>query len=260
MKQLLTIGRRATAVTLVENRFPMKAKQFKAVLAGGLVLAAAAGAMRAAETEGVALAVVYDTSGSMKETVTDSTGRKSPKYLIANRALDGITRQLQAFITNTTAGPRQVSAALIVFANEGAREAVPFGPFDAAAFQNWGRTFKQPDGGTPLGRALTKASEVVLASSLPRKHVLIITDGMNTIGPDPASVLPGIRQKAAQKGAAVSVHFVAFDVDAKEFAGVKKIEANVVSAANESQLNTQLQFILQKKILLEDEEPPTKSK
>ncbi len=260
MKQLLTIGRRATAVTLVENRFPMKAKQFKAVLAGGLVLAAAAGTMRAAETEGVALAIVYDTSGSMKESVAAAGGRTSPKYLIANRALEGITRQLQAFITNTAAGPRQVSAALIVFTGEGAREAVPFGPFDAPAFLSWGRSFRQPEGGTPLGRALTKASDVVLASSLPRKHVLVITDGMNTVGPDPASVLPSIRQKAAQKGAAVSVHFVAFDVDAKEFAGVKKLDATVVSAANESQLNTQLQFILQKKILLEDEEPPTKSK
>jgi hypothetical protein len=49
---------------------------------------------------------------------------------------------------------------------------------------------------------------------------------------------------------------VAFDVDAKVFAGVKKLGATVVSAANESQLNTQLEFVLEKKILLEDEEPP----
>jgi hypothetical protein len=32
-----------------------------------------------------------------------------------------------------------------------------------------------------------------------------------------------------------------------------------VGAANESQLNTQLEFILEKKILLEEEEPPTKN-
>ena len=95
------------------------------------------------------------------EAVAAAGGRTSPKYLIANRALEGITRQLQAFITNTAAGPRQVSAALIVFTGEGAREAVPFGPFDAPAFLSWSRSFKQPDGGTPLGRALTKASDVV---------------------------------------------------------------------------------------------------
>lgn len=244
----------------MKNCLPMKPKQLTALLAGLLFLAAGAGALRAAEAEGVALAIVYDTSGSMKEPVTDANGRKSPKYVIANRALDGITQQLQAFLTNTTAGPRQVSAALVVFTTDGAREAVPFGPFNAQAFFNWGKTFKNPEGGTPLGRALGKASEVVLASSLPRKHVLIITDGMNTVGPDPASVLPGIRSKAADTGSAISVHFVAFDVDAAQFAGVKKQDATVVSAANESQLNSQLQFILQKKILLEEEEPSAKSK
>jgi uncharacterized protein YegL len=244
----------------MKNCLPMKPKQLTALLAGLLVLASGVGALRAAEAEGVALAIVYDTSGSMKEPVTDANGRKSPKYVVANRALDGITRQLQAFMTNTTAGPRQVSAALVVFTSEGARVAVPFGPFNAQSFYTWGKTFNRPEGGTPLGRALSKASEVVLDSGLSRKHVLIITDGMNTVGPDPASVLPGIRAKAADKGAAVSVHFVAFDVDAAQFAGVKKLDATVVSAANETQLNTQLQFILQKKILLEEEEPPTKSK
>jgi len=51
---------------------------------------------------------------------------------------------------------------------------------------------------------------------------------------------------------------VAFDVDAKVFAAVKKQGATVVGAADEKQLDAQLQFILQKKILLEEEEPPKK--
>ena len=52
------------------------------------------------------------------------------------------------------------------------------------------------------------------------------------------------------------MHFVAFDVDAKQFEAVKKLGATVVGAADENQLGSQLQFILQEKILLEDEEPP----
>ena len=39
---------------------------------------------------------------------------------------------------------------------------------------------------------------------------------------------------------------------------VKKLGATVVGASDEAQLESQLEFILQKKILLEDEEPPTK--
>ena len=50
----------------------------------------------------------------------------------------------------------------------------------------------------------------------------------------------------------------AFDVDAKVFDPVKKLGATVVGAADETQLNNQLQFILQKKILLEEEEPAKK--
>jgi len=95
-----------------------------------------------------------------------------------------------------------------------------------------------------------------LNSGLSRKHVLIITDGMNTVGPNPSSVLPNLQQEAARRQTALAVHFVAFDVDAKVFDGVKKLGATVVGASNESQLNTQLEFILEKKILLEEEEPP----
>jgi hypothetical protein len=53
----------------------------------------------------------------------------------------------------------------------------------------------------------------------------------------------------------VSVHFIALDTDAKVFNPVKKQGATVVSASDEKQLNTQLEFIMQRKILLEEEEP-----
>ena len=85
-----------------------------------------------------------------------------------------------------------------------------------------------------------------------------ITDGINTVGPDPAAVMPRLTQLAAQKQNRLSVHFVAFDVNAKVFDGVKKLGATVVGASDEAQLESQLEFILRKKILLEDEEPPTK--
>jgi hypothetical protein len=47
-------------------------------------------------------------------------------------------------------------------------------------------------------------------------------------------------------------------VAAKQFDSVKKLGATVVGAADEKQLNTQLEFILQRKILLEEEEPAKK--
>jgi len=220
--------------------------------AGGLQLSAA-------ETEGVALAIIYDTSGSMRDPVRDASGKLTPKYVIANRALASIANEIQAFSTNKSAlVQRKIDAGLFTFRANSAAEAIKFGPFDAEAFRQWAQTFSTPSGNTPLGNALSVASRAVLDSPLPRKHVLVITDGMNTAGPDPAAVLPKLKQRAEQKQTVLSVHFVAFDVDAKVFDPVKKLGATVVSAADEKQLNTQLDYIMQKKILLEEEEPPKK--
>jgi hypothetical protein len=239
----------------------MRTKLFAsaAVLTALLVLGDSPTRLFAADEDGVAVAIVYDTSGSMKETVKDSAGKMTPKYVIANRALEAIARQIEKFATNSAGGgPRQVKAGLFVFDGSGARQAVAFGPFDAAAIKGWARRFQNPEGGTPLGTALTTAGQVVLNSGLARKHVLVITDGMNTVGPDPAATLPRLKQQAAQKGTTLTPHFVAFDVNAQVFNGVKKLGATVVGAANETQLNEQLNFILEKKILLEEEEPPKK--
>ena len=56
-----------------------------------------------------------------------------------------------------------------------------------------------------------------------------------------------------KNGAPVYFHFVAFDVDARVFAGVKKNGATLVSASDEKQLNDKLSFVLEEKILLEKE-------
>jgi len=240
-------------------RLTMKLISSWMVLAALVALAPVTLCVAAGEEEGVALAIIYDTSGSMKETVLDKNGAKTPKYLIANRALVEIARQIQTFATNTASGsPRKVNTGLFIFSGNGAKEALKFGPFDAAAIQQWANNFSNPNGNTPLGKSLETASQAVLNSPLSRKHVLVITDGMNTSGPSPAGVMPKLKQQAEEKHTALSVHFVAFDVEAKVFDPVKKLGATVVGAADEKQLNTQLEFIMQRKILLEEEETPKK--
>jgi hypothetical protein len=212
----------------------------------------------AADDDGVALGILYDTSGSMNEPVPNSRGSSSPKYVIANRALLAIVKQIQTFTTNgVTGAPRKVDVGLYTFSTDGAQEVVKLGAFDPGAIQKWVANFSKPDGGTPLGNSLRTVSQAVLNSPMPRKHVLVITDGMNTVGPDPDKVMPAINRAAEKKQNPVFVHFIAFDVDAKVFNGVKKQGASVASAADESQLNSQLDFILQNQILLEK---PSKTK
>ena len=210
----------------------------------------------AALEEGVALAIVYDTSGSMLEPVRDKNGASTPKYVIANRALIAVARQIEVFAKATSpAAPRKIHTALFIFDGTNSRAEIKLGPFDAGAIQNWAKGFTKPIGGTPLGNAVSAAASAVNNSPLSHKHVLVITDGANTIGPTPAAVMPQLTKDAEAKQATLAFHFVAFDVAAAVFEPAKKLGATVVSAADETQLNTQLGFILEHKILLEAEDP-----
>jgi len=218
----------------------------------GILLGPGSHPLFAADDDGVALGILYDTSGSMNDPVPNSHGSASPKYMIANRAVLAIVKQIQAFTTNgVTGAPRKVDVGLYTFNQNGAQEVVKLAPFDAGKIQHWTTNFSSPNGSTPLGNALQTVSKAVLDSPQPRKHVLVITDGENTVGPAPDKVLPAINRAADKKQSPVFVHFIAFDVDAKVFSGIKKQGASMASAADERQLNSQLDFILQNQILLE---------
>ena len=208
--------------------------------------------LTASAAEGVAIAIVLDTSGSMRGVVGDGKGGRSPKYEIGNRALRSVVEKIEQFATNSP--NRTVEAGLFAFSGDSAREVVKFGKFDANAMRDWIQKYPGPQSGTPLGRALESASEAVLKSALPQKHVLVITDGENTAGPDPSQVLPRLVKQAERNGTILFTHFIAFDVSANVFAPLKRQGATVVSAADEKQLHQQLGFVLEEKILLEKDD------
>jgi hypothetical protein len=187
----------------------------------------------------------------MRGVVRDGKGRQSPKYVIGNRALEAVVAKIERFATN--AGARPVHGGLYIFSGEGAKEVVKFGRFDPAAMRRWLKDYPGPTSGTPLGLAVQTAANAVVNSDMAQKHVLVITDGENTVGPDPTQILPQLNRAAERKGAVLFTHFVAFDVAARVFAPLKKQGATVVGAGDEKELNGQLEFILEEKILLEKE-------
>jgi hypothetical protein len=205
-------------------------------------------------TEGIAIAIVYDTSGSMRETVRAKSGNAA-KFMVANAALKTLAAQIEKFVTNQPAASAlPVSAGLFVFDRNSARQVIAVAPFNRGAFDEFTRGFSEPSGNTPLGNSVLVAGQALLTDSGRRKHLVVITDGKNTVGSEPSVTLPRLREQAAGQETSVAVHFVAFDVDARIFDPIRKQGATVVSAADEKQLNSQLDFILQKKILLEDED------
>jgi hypothetical protein len=214
-------------------------------------------AIRAADQDGVALAIVYDTSGSMKEPARGADGRNTAKWIIGNRALEQIMQRIQKFATNSVP-PRVIHAGLYIFRGNQGAEAVKFAPWNTKAMLDWVSQYQGPNSGTPLGSTIDLASRALLNSKFTQKHILVVTDGINTSGPDPVVVVPKLNKAAESKGSPIFIHFVAFDIDAKVFAPLKKLGVTVVGAADERQLGQQLEFILEEKILLE-KEPPKKN-
>ena len=203
-----------------------------------------------AADDDVAIAIVYDTSGSMGGKVKDAKGNPEQKFTIANRALESIVGRLEKVATS---GGKKLQVGLFTFAGQGGKAVVPIAPFDPKPLRAWLADFKKPDGGTPLGNATAEAARALLATKAGSRHVLVITDGENTIGPPPDRLMPKLSDDAIKAGHSIYFHFVAFDVNAAAFAGVKKQGATLVSAADEQQLNDKLTFVLEEKILLEKE-------
>jgi hypothetical protein len=192
----------------------------------------------------------------MNDAVPAGDGTTMPKYKIASQALRTIIVRLETVAASGgSLAPGQVEVGLVAFSRGTAVRAVPLAKLDAGALRTWLRRFGGPEGKTPLGQAIEIAMSDVLAAGPGRKHVLVVTDGMNTAGPDPAEVVPKLQAQAAQTGSSVGLHLVAFDVATAVFEPLKKLGATIVAATDGKQLREQLEFILAKKILLEDEEP-----
>lgn len=219
------------------------------ILVGNLEGQTNANATSSSPAKSIAVTIVYDGSGSMRETVRGSDGQQTPKFVIANRAVNSIIHQLLAF---GQAKQIDVRAGLVLFVNSSIKQTIPLAPLTPAqgeVFTNWAAGFKSPGGGTPLGMAIEEAERQLAASDAAHKHILVITDGVSNVGVAPAKVVHDLHESAAP----MPVYFVAFDISASVFDPVKKAGATVVSASDEAQLNTQINAILGQKILLEAE-------
>ena len=194
----------------------------------------------------LALVILYDGSGSMAQKVPNVRGEPTPKYELANNAVATIAQKTQEYCASKHVA---VDTGLVYFTDATVKTGIPLRPFKASDFETWAAGFHSPDGGTPLGDGILEANRMLAQSGAAKKHILIVTDGESNKGQTPAAVLG--EMKARQDF--TSVYFVAFDVSAKVFKPVKDLGATVVSAANESELKTQIDALLGKKILLEAE-------
>ena len=199
---------------------------------------------------GIALVVLVDTSGSMRERVPGSDGRPTQKILIARSTVHAVIRRLEEF---SKANPeRPVRLAVYEFSDRNGqdfcRPVVAMGTPDAAAARSAVEAMG-PDGGTPIGEAMAVANLELDRAGFASSHLIVVTDGENTTGRPPGDVARELAALPSEQRPAL--YFVAFDVAAAKFAAVKEAGGLLLSASNEPQLKETLEFILGEKILVE---------
>ena len=203
-----------------------------------------------ASKEGIAAAIVIDVSGSMKEEVDGEGGRNERKIEIARRAARDLVEQFARYADDHREDP--VLLGIYEFSErsgqDDCRPVIPMAPPDRSRAERALASLRA-EGDTPIGNAMIFAKRELDATGLTRKHLLVVTDGENRTGFDPDDVARALNRRPEAERP--SLYFVAFDIEASRFTGVKDAGALVLGAANAKELNSRLDALLRGKILLE---------
>lgn len=193
------------------------------------------------EGMGASIAILVDHSGSMDENV-DGT----PKWKIARDALAQMLAATDSFAVARPGFP--VNVGIYRFDSE-VEPLYPMARYDAARVKVALNGVADPNGRTAIGRALDFARAELYRAGTFRKYILVLTDGENTAGVEPADVAREIWRRS-QGG--VSMYFVAFNVAADHFRFVKEVGGEVFPANGAAALRSQLNDVYRSRILAED--------
>jgi hypothetical protein len=206
--------------------------------------------------EGIAAAILVDTSGSMEDHVVGSDGSSVPKIVIARRAVLDLIRQFEDYAGKNP--DRPVLVGVYEFSSRDrqphCRNVLRLGPPDTKGAEAAVEQMT-PRGGTPIGDSMIRAKRDLDLTGMSRCHILVVTDGKNNTGYSPGAVANAIARQPGEDQ--TSVYFVAFDVRADRFDAVKDAGGLVLEAANERELNQTMDFILTGRILVEQPTTPS---
>ena len=206
-------------------------------------------------SEGIAIGVAIDVSGSMKDGVKDKDGVVRPKIEIARRCVLDILKQADSFARGHE--DKKIEIGIFEFSSRqnrpSCRQIIPFGPIQTTSAVEAVKRMT-PDGGTPIGDAIITVKQKMNATGLNRQHLLVITDGENNQGYDPGDVVNALSRMPDENR--TSIYFFAFDVAAEKFHRVRDSGGLVMAASNGQELEQTLGYVLTGKILVEQPEVP----
>src|SRR5262245_20422037 len=198
-----------------------------------------------AETEeglGAAVAILVDTSGSMRD---KAPGDSRPKFEVAQDALVQMLDATDAFVARRPDFPIKIG--LYSFSSS-VRTLQPIRTYNREVMREALASLPRPGGGTAIGDALREARPDLYRAGVFRKYFLVVTDGENTRGRDPDDVARDIWRKSE---GAVQTYFVAFDTSPEKFGFLKEVGGDVIGAGTGPDLRKALDDIYKGKILAE---------
>jgi Mg-chelatase subunit ChlD len=191
---------------------------------------------------GAAVAILIDTSGSMKDR---APGDSRPKHVVAQEALEAMLDATDAFIARRPDFPIKIG---VYSFSSSVRTLRSIQPYDRSAIRSTLTNLPGPGGGTAIGDAMREARPDLYRAGVFRKYLLVVTDGDNTNGRSPDTVARDIWRKSE---GGVQTYFVAFDTSPEKFAFLKDVGGDVIAAGTGPELRTALDGIYQGKILAE---------
>jgi Mg-chelatase subunit ChlD len=192
---------------------------------------------------GASVAILLDQSGSMKD--RPKSGGGGPKFAVARDALEQVLAQTDSFVATQTGFP--VKVGLYAFSGS-VRRMLPIAPYNREALKRALSELPRPTGSTAIGDAMLAATSDLYSAGTIRKYLLVVTDGQNTDGRDPADAAREIQQRSE---GAVRLFLVAFDVDAEKFGFVNDVRGTVLEADNAVALRASLDTLYRGRILAE---------
>ena len=126
---------------------------------------------------GAAVAILVDTSGSMKDT---APGDSRPKFVVAREALEAMLDATDA--RRSPSGPDfPIKVGIYSFSSSAVR-LLPIQPYNRATVRAALARLPSPGGGTAIGDAMRTARPDLYRAGVFRKYLLVVTDGDNTSG------------------------------------------------------------------------------
>ena len=191
---------------------------------------------------GASVAILLDNSGSMKESTEGDGGSKAA---VAREVLERVLAQTDSFVVKQPGFP--INVGLYVF-NKRVVRSLPIGPYNRDSLGAALAAVRSPNGGTAIGDAMEVAVTDLYSAGTIRKYILVVTDGENTEGADPAKVAREIDQRSE---GAVRLLLVAFDADGDKFRFVSDVRGTLVEARNATALRAGLDTLYRGRILAE---------